>query len=70
VVAWSTIGNVILRHFDPRVNAWTAAKAASGRNGGVADLCATIDGQNRSRALWISGSPQTVKATLLVPPVR
>jgi hypothetical protein len=70
VVAWSTIGNVILRHFDPRVNAWTAAKAASGRNGGVADLCATIDGANRARALWISGSPQTVKATLLAPPAR
>jgi hypothetical protein len=70
VVAWSTIGNVILRHFDPRVNTWTAAKAASGRNGGVADLCATIDGDNRARALWISGSPQTVKATLLAPPAR
>jgi hypothetical protein len=70
VVAGSTTGSVILRHLDPRVAAWTAAKAASGRNSGVADLCATIDAQNRARALWISGSPQTVQATLLVPPAR
>jgi hypothetical protein len=60
VVAWSTIGNVILRRWSPTTG-WEPAKAASGRNGGVADLCATLDAQGRARALWISGSPQTVK---------
>ena len=67
VVVWSTIGNVIFRRRHVERPDWETPRAASGRNGGVADLCAAIDARRRAWALWISGSPQTLKAATLHP---
>jgi hypothetical protein len=61
VVAWSTPRRVYGRRYTP-AGGWGAPLLALGDNGGVADLCAGIDARGRGWIIWISGSPQVLRA--------
>jgi hypothetical protein len=61
LVAWSTPSRVFGRHHAPG-RGWGPVALALGNNGGVADLCAMIDDQGRGWIVWISGSPQVLRA--------
>jgi hypothetical protein len=61
LVAWSTPRRVYGRHFASG-RGWGQARLAVGDNGGVADLCALIDDRGHGWIVWISGSPQVVRA--------
>jgi hypothetical protein len=64
LVGWSTPRRVYGRHHTPGVG-WGEARLAVGDNGGVADICALIDDRGRGWIVWISGSPQVVRAAAI-----
>jgi hypothetical protein len=64
LVAWSTPRRVYGRHFAPG-RGWGEARLAVGDNGGVADLCALIDDRGHGWIVWISGSPQVLRAAAI-----
>jgi hypothetical protein len=64
LVAWSTPRRMYGRHYAPG-RGWGVVRLAAGDNGGVAGLCALIDDRGRGWMVWVSGSPQVLRAAPL-----